>query len=134
MFTYIIKSQEYYKIGRTTNMENRIRSYDTHNPCYKITLVFSFDCETYLRNYFINKRFKNDWYNLTNEDIQWIINNEEFLKTKVIYKKCDARCDGSRGKLLEEFEKKENIINFNIQKAIKSGDIDIIRMKNFKTR
>lgn len=79
MKTYILRCQDWYKIGKTSNLKRRLLDYDTHNPDYELIYLMNFDCEQFLHVHFANKRHKLEWYNLDKEDINWIINNQELL-------------------------------------------------------
>ena len=79
IITYIIESQGYYKIGRTDDMERRITEYNTHNPKYEVIHIISMDCESFLHKHFESKRVRFEWFDLLNEDIDWIKSNHELL-------------------------------------------------------
>lgn len=55
MITYIIKSGEYYTIGKTKNLEKRLKTYRTHNPIIEVVKVFDGDFEKDLRFYGTNE-------------------------------------------------------------------------------
>lgn len=69
MYTYIIESQGYHKIGRAENILTRMKSYDTHNPLYQIIKVYHGDYEEWLHVMFRNKHTHLEWYKLDQNDI-----------------------------------------------------------------
>ncbi len=83
-FIYIIKSGEYYKIGRAKDKDNRVKTYITENP-KEIKLIFSHKVknskatERFLHQMFHKKKFRNEWFSLNEEDIKIIISTLKFL-------------------------------------------------------
>ena len=70
--TYIIESQGYYKIGKTKDLETRLKVFDTH--CFKfavVKLIYS-DIEDVLHEVFKHKRIKLEWFALDKEDLDSI--------------------------------------------------------------
>ncbi len=74
MITYIIKSQDYYKIGKTSNLSMRLKSFDTHCPHFDLVKVINDDVERILHNYFSDKRMKLEWFKLDEIDLSSIDN------------------------------------------------------------
>jgi hypothetical protein len=70
MYTYIIESQGYHKIGRAKNVLTRMKNYDTHNPLYTILKIYEGDYEEWLHVQFRKKHVKLEWYKLSEEDIE----------------------------------------------------------------
>ena len=70
---YIIKCNNDYKIGYSSNFKKRIKHYKTHTP--EMTVVFysevinAFDIESILHNKYRLKNTKGEWFNFTNEEI-----------------------------------------------------------------
>lgn len=56
--TYIIESQGHYKIGKTKDLETRLKVFDTH--CFKFAVVklIYLDIEDVLHEVFKHKRIK----------------------------------------------------------------------------
>lgn len=92
MTTYIIKCEEYYKIGRTKNLKKRLSTYKTHNPIVKLIKTFDGDYEKSLHKHFKKHRIdKREWFRLTEEDIENInISDFQSCENEVIRKK--AQC------------------------------------------
>lgn len=80
MITYVIESSGYYKIGKTQNLPERIRSYETCNPLFKVIVTLDCDCESMLHKKFIDKWHRNEWFSLSKEDVDYIINNKETIE------------------------------------------------------
>ncbi len=53
---YLIKSNNYLKIGFCKNLENRLKQYNTHNPDYTVIAVRD---GTASDEYFLHKLFEN---------------------------------------------------------------------------
>lgn len=70
MKTYIIKSQGHYKIGKTTNINNRLSSYRTHCFDFEILKVYDGDYESFFHKKFSACRVKGEWFNLTDENLR----------------------------------------------------------------
>lgn len=62
MITYIIKSGEYHKIGKTSNLDKRLEQYNTHNPNYQVVKIIEGNCETYLQKLFRAYHYKTEWF------------------------------------------------------------------------
>jgi hypothetical protein len=69
MYTYIIESQGYYKIGKARDIVNRIESYRSHNPVFEIIRCYEGDFEKELQTVFLDKIVFREWFKLTAEDI-----------------------------------------------------------------
>lgn len=87
MYTYIIESQGYHKIGKAVDVLKRINGYKTHNPVFKIILILGFDCERYLHRKFLNKRFRGEWFTLNDIDIAWIESSKDVIEKIIIESK-----------------------------------------------
>ena len=79
-FIYLIRSNTgHYKIGRTTNLDLRIKSYSREYPI-KTKVIHSFKCDdyvnidSYLLRKFQNKQLQGEWFDLSDSDIEWIKN------------------------------------------------------------
>lgn len=80
MYTYVIKSCGYYKIGKTQSIESRLKVFETHNPNFELVYLINIDCENYLHCHFYKKRYKLEWFTLEIEDLEWIRDNEDKLQ------------------------------------------------------
>lgn len=86
-FVYVVKifsdNINYYKIGVARNLESRIKSFKTSNPLkLSIEIAFYVDemymIEKYFHCLFEDKRHHNEWFVLSDEDL-------ELIKNKAIY-------------------------------------------------
>jgi hypothetical protein len=70
---YIIKTDDKYKIGFSTNWEKREKSYKTHSPNHKVIYLLkthkAFDLEGKLHLMFNTKNIQGEWFELDNEDL-----------------------------------------------------------------
>lgn len=61
---YLLESGDYYKIGKTTDLKARLKTYETHNP--NIHLVDKFnaspDIETMLHKACKQYNYKSEWF------------------------------------------------------------------------
>lgn len=83
MITYIIESQGLYKIGKTKNWGKRQKSYNTTNPLWKLEFLIEDNVETYLHLQYSNKRINNEWFALTNTDLDLIKNQHNIVDTSI---------------------------------------------------
>lgn len=58
MTTYILESQGHYKIGKTKNLNERLKMFDTHCFEFKLIKIIFGDYEDILHRKFANKRVK----------------------------------------------------------------------------
>jgi hypothetical protein len=70
MYTYIIESQGYYKIGKATDIDKRLASYRTHSVMFKVIKIYPVNYEKVLHHLFTNKLYKLEWFNLDENDIR----------------------------------------------------------------
>lgn len=78
-YVYLLKSGEYYKIGKAKNLKNRLDSLavGVKTP-FDIKLIHSFKSNDYtadelsLHNKFSDKRSDGEWFVLSSEDVSWI--------------------------------------------------------------
>tara|TARA_R110002033_G_C3741545_1_gene225167 strand:+ start:57 stop:542 length:486 start_codon:yes stop_codon:yes gene_type:complete len=70
---YIVKIEDKYKIGFSTNWNARKQSYKTHSPKYELIYLLkskkSWDLEGKLHLMFNKKQIHGEWFNLNNEDL-----------------------------------------------------------------
>ena len=75
---YLIKCDEYYKIGISSLPEERVKNIQTSNP-HRVELIYKKDVisnrgfEKLLHKKYSSKRIRNEWFKLSLEDIKKII-------------------------------------------------------------
>lgn len=73
-YVYLIKCNEFCKIGHTFNLDNRLNSLQTGNP-YNLEITFSLkhpkaeEVEFYLQEKFLEKKVLREWFKLSDDDI-----------------------------------------------------------------
>lgn len=72
---YLIQSGEYLKIGFTKNLQERIKSYNTHNPNYKLLETRD---GTYADESYLHKKLKKFSINRNSE---WMYYDNIIIKT-----------------------------------------------------
>lgn len=78
-YVYLFKLNEYYKIGISVNPTRRLTSINSETP-YTAILIHQIHTdhmrrlEDELHQRFGVRRFKNEWFLLTDEDVQFILN------------------------------------------------------------
>jgi len=124
MYTYIIECQDYIKIGFTTDMNTRLNAYNTHNPLYKVLRVIDGNYESFLHRKFSNKRFKNEWFLLNEEDVNFLLT--ESLITTLDIEITEEKVERERREREEKAETikgiktlQERIDLINAEKALK---------------
>ena len=76
-FVYLIKCNEWYKIGKAKNVNSRLSGLQTGSP-YLLELLHAIHCkdytraESYLHNVFADRRGLGEWFELTESDIEKI--------------------------------------------------------------
>ena len=76
-YIYLIKSNDYYKIGRALNFKDRLKTYRTENP-HETEVVFQKQVDDYvgiesmLLKKFKDKQHRGEWFTLSIEDINYI--------------------------------------------------------------
>lgn len=78
-YIYVIKVNEYFKIGKSTDIKTRIKRYITENPYEIKVIIFKkvkdhTKTENYLLKRFKNKKHKNEWFLLDDNDLVSIKN------------------------------------------------------------
>lgn len=75
---YLIKSGHFYKIGKTLNLNSRVKQYITESP-YSVDVIHEVKvddysgAEKYLHELVDNNRVKGEWFNLDNSQVSMII-------------------------------------------------------------
>lgn len=76
-FIYLLKCNDYYKIGYTINSGKRLAAYKTHNP-YPVEVLARIDCAEYkaferdIATRYASKHHCGEWYKLDTKDVQLI--------------------------------------------------------------
>jgi hypothetical protein len=79
---YLIKCEKMYKIGKTTNLPKRFTSLQTASP-YPLKLIHTIQCaelrnsERRFHQMFAAKRVRGEWFELSEEDVNYILNIKE---------------------------------------------------------
>lgn len=74
MKTYLIQDGEYYKIGKTFDVNKRLSDLICSNIRLRVVSFGYKDIEYKLHQIFDKKRIKREWFELDENDIQFIIN------------------------------------------------------------
>jgi hypothetical protein len=76
-FVYIAKHDQYYKIGRTVNIEKRIAAMKTGNPIIEIIMTRrtenNIELEKYFHALFKGKQYKREWFLLNHDDLKMLV-------------------------------------------------------------
>ena len=73
-YIYLIKCNNFYKIGHTFNLDSRLNTFQTGNP-YALEIYLAIkhpkavEIEYYLQEIFIKKKVKREWFEFSEEDI-----------------------------------------------------------------
>jgi len=76
-YVYLIAGRDYYKIGQTMYLEKRVKSISRTLP-FDVTIVHKiktnnrFKLEKEMHNEFSNKNVKGEWFDLNDNDIEYI--------------------------------------------------------------
>lgn len=104
--TYILKCQNLYKIGKSKNVDERIKTHRMSNPFLEHISTIGGDYEGVLHDEFKNKRRQGEWFVLTDDDLKripQIIENIELVKRQFKQQHVDI-----------QNPKKENVVKTNI--------------------
>lgn len=83
-YIYVIRQDDFFKIGKALDMQNRMKMYITENP-NELEVIIEHKVNNYgyvekhLHNMFKSKRIRGEWFKLTNTDIVTI---KAYLKTR----------------------------------------------------
>lgn len=84
-YLYIIKNNEYYKIGYSSNFSKRIKSYKTHLGGVELVYLTKqyncFELENEIHDMFTHKRLTGEWFELDEEELIEIIS---YCSSKII--------------------------------------------------
>jgi len=76
-YVYLLAGGDYYKIGRSVNVDIRIAQIEPKLP-FEIKLVHHakvkdmYETEAFLHEKFADKRVRGEWFRLTQDDVGWI--------------------------------------------------------------
>lgn len=120
MITYIIKSQHYYKIGKTNHQARRLKEYDTHNPDFEVIHIIPINCEKQLHELFKDKHHKLEWFLLDDTDIEIIkqLEQDNELKDKSKKQRKPSKFEASPS-LIKHREYINNLEEERIVKSLK---------------
>lgn len=78
--TYLMKDENtgFTKIGKSIHPSKRERTLQSEKPTISLFKVCDKLVERELHNYYSNKNIRGEWYNLSNEDIEYIISQYNF--------------------------------------------------------
>lgn len=81
--TYIVKTQELYKIGETRycSLKARIAAYITHNPYMEIVRIYHGDVEKQMQAEMMHKHSHAEWFSLSVDDLQLLDSLASSLST-----------------------------------------------------
>jgi hypothetical protein len=76
-YLYIIKSNDLYKIGYTTNLKSRLNDYKVHFGLVELIYVYKgyncYDLESIIHNLVEDKNHRGEWFSLTETDVVTIV-------------------------------------------------------------
>jgi len=95
MYVYLLKqpSTGLYKIGKTKNIENRIKQFKTGNPDnlfiikYFESKQFYSKIEAALHNLYKIQRVENEWFDLTENEVNDFLDKCRIIEDNFIYLK-----------------------------------------------
>ena len=76
-YLYLIRCNEYYKIGIAWDIDNRLNSLQCGNP-YELELICAYkitdarECEELFKEVFKDKKHIREWFKLSNKDVEII--------------------------------------------------------------
>ena len=75
MKTYLMKDffRGVYKIGKSINPQVRERTLQSDVPTIELVHVIDGDIEKHLHEKFLAKRVRGEWFNLSNNDLNYIM-------------------------------------------------------------
>lgn len=86
MVTYLIKSDilNLHKIGKSENLKLRIKSLASlvKDKNLQVVITFDTDIEKFLHDTFKDKHIKGEWFNLNNDDLNFIQNYKPKVSSK----------------------------------------------------
>lgn len=83
-FVYLVRAGKYYKIGVARKLKDRVKTLQTSNP-EKVSVIIAALFKDYgkiekdLHTCFFGKNMIGEWFELTGEDLRFIVNVISFL-------------------------------------------------------
>lgn len=76
--TYLVKDVNtgHHKIGRSSDVDKRMKSLRSENPSIELIATCPVDIERDLHVKYASKRVVSEWFNLSNDDVNHIVNYE----------------------------------------------------------
>lgn len=75
-YTYIAKCQNLYKIGKTNNVQKRLKTFQIGNPFIEIVrIIDGGHYEARLHKIYKHKRVSGEWFNITENEVNINIEN-----------------------------------------------------------
>lgn len=76
MYTYVLKAGDYFKIGKSSNVDKRLYDIQVSNPFKVIkVIVIDGDYESELHGLYHGKNIRGEWYELSHSDVENIKTN-----------------------------------------------------------
>jgi len=77
-YIYVVRSGEYYKVGRTSNLEQRMKTFRTTLPAgtelvFTIKVSDTRSAETEIHTSLNESRINGEWFNLSESDIEYLM-------------------------------------------------------------
>ena len=118
---YLIKSGNYYKIGYTDNIYNRLKEYRTHNPDISLIGVKegTLEDESNYHKEFSEYITHGEWMQISNDQVEQLKKN--FLKTQVvpIYKESKKLSDFPKYKTYTEKDVNKEDVDLKLSMTCK---------------
>jgi hypothetical protein len=96
-YVYLIRAYQWYKIGRTNYLSDRLASLSTLPP-FDLELIHAIDCddsrkaEAELHQTFAEKRVKGEWFLLSEEDVEVIMDIDVYWRGRFGWIRTDGSC------------------------------------------
>ena len=80
---YLIQSDKYVKIGYAQDLQQRMKTYQTHNPNLKLLGVREGDIylEKYYHYIFRNRHIKGEWFDIPDYIVEYLIKHHFTIQT-----------------------------------------------------
>jgi tetratricopeptide (TPR) repeat protein len=144
-FVYLLRSGDTtkYKIGRTNDLASRLKTLNGKQSADEILLVFSIEVidspsiEKTLQNKYKKYHHRNEWFKLTDEQVENVIEDMNFLQfNEQIFYGVEYKGDPSNFKKLEEIQEKIKIHQknemYDVDKIILNGVFRILQIAFIK--
>ena len=148
MYTYIMKSQGLYKIGKAIDVNARLKGFQCGNPYIELIKIIQGNHERKLHQLYKEKRVRGEWFSLTEEDVNNIQVPEKEIPNLtnvpidtrlidyIIKNQNHASIVTLSAKVLEilatEWQISKKQVSKSIQKAIDNDIIHLVGMGHYK--